>query len=119
MKPILLCFNLPLTRMLPVSSIAAELGITVKAVPSADLNRPVGMLAGLSGYTAGKAAPFSDEMIVFAFFPDALLDRFLAAYKKTGMTPVDLKAVLTPANASWLPAQLNAELKKEHAAMHP
>jgi hypothetical protein len=48
---------------------------------------------------------------------NAQVNRFLQTAKQMRYAPVALKAILTPTNAEWTPAQLCRELKDERAAV--
>lgn len=122
-----------------ITGLGRRMGISVKSLGQADLNRQVGALAGIQ--SAGKAvkktvkgsaeenpepapgqerAPASyqlPEVMIFSGFPDGHLDEFLGAYRKEGIRPVPLKAVVTPYNFSWTLYQLVQELAREHMAM--
>lgn len=46
------------------------------------------------------------------------LDDFLAFFHKNGLSPVELKAVLTPVTMHWNSVQLYKKLKKEQKTMN-
>ena len=52
-------------------------------------------------------------MMVFSNMAD-MLDQFLSEYKKAGIPPIGLKAVITPHNIFWSAEDLYKELFKEH-----
>ena len=52
-------------------------------------------------------------MMIFSNMAD-MLDQFLSEYKKAGIPPIGLKAVITPYNLFWRAADLYEELFKEH-----
>ena len=54
-------------------------------------------------------------MLIFHQFTEPLLDAFLADIRRAG--GVQLKAVVTPTNASWNVCALYRELEAEHAAI--
>ena len=58
-------------------------------------------------------AGFSEEMLLFAHFPETLLSRFLQSWKTTGLPPVALKAVLTDTNRDWNSLELHEQLVEE------
>lgn len=93
--------------------------IRVRTVAHAEYSEPIAALAGLSPLTGSRFSgdAFSDEMLVFCGFSDEQLDRFLKAFRRAGLPPVTLKAVMTPTNASWNSLQLHSELAREHAAI--
>ncbi len=63
------------------------------------------------------AVGFPAEMIVFCGIDGTELDMFLKEYKKTGIAPVPLKAMLTPYNIGWTAEKLFGELLEEHRRM--
>jgi hypothetical protein len=100
------------------------LSIQAKELKPSDLNEQVGRLAGIKGTLPQPAsinqipAIFSmPELILFSGVPSAKLDEFLQSYKKLGLTPTKLKAVVTPNNVSWTLYQLINELSQEALRM--
>lgn len=99
--------------------------LSVRLLTERDRNTAVGRLAGihLSPDAAGAAqkepsAPkgFSmPELMIFAGLDEERLDGFLDAYKKAGIAPVSLKAVITPYNLTWSVYRLVSELMRERA----
>ena len=59
------------------------------------------------------SAGFSEEMLLFAHFPETLLSRFLQGWKTAGLPPVALKAVLTDTNRDWNSLELHEQLVAE------
>lgn len=90
-----------------------------------DCWKTLGVLAGIKGFpeippdgvTDPEGEKVSDPMLVFSGFPQEELQEFLAAYRRTGESSVELKAVMTMHNISWTPVMLQHELRQEHAAM--
>lgn len=105
-----------------IVSLCRQLGFMTRKLKQSDVNALVGRLAGLKmteAKTAGAKAPAGyrlPEIIVFSGLSSDVLDRFLTEYKKTGMEPVGLKAVLTLYNSAWSVYELAEELKKERTA---
>ncbi|MFR8977298.1 MAG: DUF3783 domain-containing protein [Christensenellales bacterium] len=62
-------------------------------------------------------AGFEDEMLVMANFPAEMMNAFLGLFRRMGIAPVALKAMLTPTNAAWDSEKLHAEIAGEHQAM--
>ncbi|MCI2098155.1 MAG: DUF3783 domain-containing protein [Succiniclasticum sp.] len=58
------------------------------------------------------------EMTVLCGFDMHLLNRFLAAVKKSDLREIELKAMLTPTNSLWSGRHLLQELAAEHIVMH-
>ena len=89
--------------------------MAVKAVPLADYAQTVGALAGAADCLRTEEVyaglPLGEPMLVFCGMNQAL-----NAMRRTGLR-IPYKAMLTAANRGWRPAELFAELQKEHAAM--
>ena len=117
-RPTILAFNLTDARLAKLRFLCMKLGLMVKPVPAEDCCQPISALCGLSAPAdAAPAEAFSEEMLVFCHMDNAAVNRFLQTAKQMRFAPVALKAILTPTNATWTPAQLCAELKDERAAV--
>lgn len=57
------------------------------------------------------------ELIVFSGLKDNKLDEFLAEYKKMGIAPIGLKAVVTIHNVNWTMYELAEELVRERISI--
>ena len=118
MRPTILTFNLSEARISKLRFLCMKLGLTVRPVPTEDFCQPLSALCGLSDPAQAAAAePFSKEMLVFCHMDNAQVNRFLQTATQMRFAPVALKAILTPTNAAWTPAQLCQELKQERAAV--
>lgn len=118
MHPLLLCIHMEKERFLRLSFVALSLGVRVKRAEENQLGQPLAALCGLQEpLPAAPQAQVGEEMLVLAFFDDALIDRFLQAMRASGLAPVRLKAVLTPVNSAWHCGQLYAALSGEAAAL--
>ena len=118
MRPTILTFNLSDARLSKLRFLCMKLGLMVKPVPAEDCCQPISALCGLSDPAdAAPAEAFSEEMLVFCHMDNAAVNRFLQTAKQMRFAPVALKAILTPTNAAWTPAQLCAELRDERAAV--
>ena len=118
MRPTILTFNLSENRLSKLRFLCMKLGVLVKAVPEEEYGQPVSALCGLSEpVQAAPVEAFPEEMLVFYHMDNALVNRFLQTAKQMRFAPVALKAILTPTNAQWTPAQLCQELKQERAAV--
>lgn len=117
--PMLLMYNLENEKGVRLRMICLKLKIRARGVKPEEYGQPVGALAGALPPTSSPAPAegFSGEMLVFANFSEALLNRYLAELRAARMPGVALKAVLTPTNMHWNSAQLFEELGKEHEAM--
>ena len=108
-------------EMLPLLHAAfAPRKMAVKPVPPEDYAQTVGALAGAADCprTEGtfSGAPLGEPMLVFCGFYGDRMNQALNAMRRTGLR-IPYKAMLTAANRGWRPAELFAELQKEHAAM--
>ena len=118
MPPLLLIARMAPDRLLRLSMLAGSLGIQVKAVPQAQWGQPIAALCGLEKpVPQPEKAVLAEEIMVMARFPDALIDRFLSAIRQSGLSPVRLKAVLTPYNQGWTLGRLSTVLGREAAQM--
>ena len=97
-------------------------GISYKTVPVTDYLHPLGYLFGLPGFSPSPqfnlSGNFSEEMLVMHNFSQEQQTDFLSFFHREGLTPVALKAVLTPVTQHWSSLRLHDELSKEHALMH-
>lgn len=118
MRPTILTFNLSESRLSKLRFLCMKLGLAVKPVHAEDLCQPISALCGLSERAdAAPAEAFLEEMLVFCHMDNSQVNRFLQTAKQMRFAPVALKAILTPTNAAWTPAQLCAELRDERAAV--
>ena len=116
--PIVLCYNLGPEREARLRTLCLIQKLRLRPVAPEEYAEPIGALAGLLPPAGSLAAePFSDEMLVLCGFSEPALNAFLQGFRKAGLPPVALKAVLTPSNAVWDSRQLWLELRQEHAAM--
>ena len=116
MDPLMLCIHMSPERALRLSFAAMSLGVRAKVIPPEQEGQTLAALCGLTPPAVpAPAAQADEEMLVFAFLPDDLLERLLPALR-SGMPPVRLKAVLTPDNSRWTCAGLCRELRGEAEA---
>ena len=117
MKPLVLCIHMDRSRVSRLSFLAMGLGITVKDVPEDDLGQTLGALCGLDPRTENAPqAQVPEGMLVMAFFPDTLVDRWLDVLRTSGIGTVRIKAVLTPVNRTWNCGELYTVLNREMLA---
>ena len=110
-------------KRIQMEVLCMSMSIGTKQLKPSDLNTQVGTLIGakniepLDPAKEAKAPAIfcMPEIIIFSGIPDKKLDEFLFSYKKVGMTPTKLKAVITPQNASWSLYHLIRELSLERA----
>ena len=118
-QPDLLCYNLSDEKMQKIRLAAMRLKIRVRPVEKDEYAQTVAALCGLEEETdaAYVGAGFEDEMLVMANFPAGMMNAFLGLFRRMGIAPVALKAMLTPTNAAWDSEKLHAEIAGEHQAM--
>lgn len=116
--PTILAYNLSPERAGRIRTLCAVQKLRLRLVEPEEFGLPVGAVAGVLPAAEGAPVePFSEEMLVLCQLSEEALQRFLVSFRKSGIAPVSLKAVLTPTNALWNARALRDELKKEHAAM--
>ena len=117
-QPVLLCYNLSGEKMQKIRLAAMRLKIRVRPVEKDEYAQTVAALCGLEEKTdaAYVGAGFEDEMLVMANFPAGMMNAFLGLFRRMGIAPVALKAMLTPTNA-WDSEKLHAEIAGEHQVM--
>lgn len=118
-QPVLLCYNLSGEKMQKIRLAAMRLKIRVRPVEKDEYAQTVAALCGLEEKidAAYVGAGFEDEMLVMANFPAGMMNTFLGLFRRMGIAPVALKAMLTPTNAAWDSEKLHAEIAGEHQAM--
>lgn len=105
-----------------IKFILIQMNVHIKNIHPDQYHIPLGVLSGAVKSPETPFPPcteegFPEEMLVMKGFSSAMLDEFLSRMRKAGISRIDLKAVLTPANLNWDSLTLYEELKKEHAAM--
>ena len=113
-----------------IKALVLRLKIRVRIVEKERYGEPIGRLAGMdidpmevfsdrstAEMAEGDMADFPDEMLIFCFLPDGLLNQMLQGLRKAGVY-IPLKAVLTPSNCMWNSYIMHREIAKEHALMH-
>ena len=106
---------LPAKKAAKARMLAMRSGVRVAAVETWQYLQPLGSFTGDCGSMESlyDGAGFSEEMLLFAHFPETLLSRFLQSWKTTGLPPVALKAVLTDTNRDWNSLELHEQLVEE------
>lgn len=107
-----------------IKELCRNLGLVTRAIKQQDINKTVGTIGvqgGIKGgslFSKGEKIKAPDkyklpELIIFSGLSDENIDKFLEEYKKSGIEPVVLKAIVTPTNISWSLYELVCELEKE------
>ena len=116
--PTILAINIQPEKLGRLRFLCLRLGIRVQVVEHRAFGCAVGALAdGSATPMRGKWAPFTDEMLVMAYFRPGMLDAFLGGFREMGLAPIALKAMLTETNAGWTLERLHAALREEHEQM--
>ena len=117
-QPVLLCYNLTGEKMQKIRLAAMRLKIRVRPVEKTEYAQTIAALCGAEDVreAAYTGAGFEDEMLMMANFPAGMMNTFLGLFRRMGIAPVALKAVLTPVNAEWDSVRLHEELLREHGA---
>ena len=118
-QPVLLCYNLGGEKMQKIRLAAMRLRIRIRPVEKNEYAQTIAALCSLEEKTdaAYAGAGFEDEMLVMANFPAGMMNTFLGLFRRMGIAPVALKAMLTPTNAAWDSEKLHEEIAGEHQAM--
>ncbi|MBQ6274765.1 MAG: DUF3783 domain-containing protein [Oscillospiraceae bacterium] len=114
-----LLYNIGREKLPKIKFILFKLGLRAREVSPAELDRPIGALAGLEGFDAAETdagEPFAGEMLVMCGLSSPQFSAFLNALRQN-RCPVALKAVLTETNAAWPSYRLYRELQAEHEAL--
>lgn len=112
-----LLFHVNKEKLIQIDTLCKKMDLQVVTIEKRQYNEALGALAGIQGFpTTNKpytGAEFPMEMMVFSGIPSEELDAFLNAYRKQGIAPIPLKAILTPHNVFWTACKLYGELMKE------
>ena len=112
-----LLFRVEPVKAAQIENLCKNLGIRTSRISLSDYSQKLAYLAGIPGFPREDityAGPeFPSEMMVFSNMADRL-EQFLGEYKKAGIAPIGLKAVITPHNIFWSAENLYKELFKEH-----
>lgn len=113
-----------------VVNLCRKLGLKTRKLKDSDAKITVGTLTGNGKInaspdnqmlnTANQNVPTGyslPELIVFSGLKDNKLDEFLAEYKKMGISPIGLKAVVTIHNVNWTMYELAEELVRERISI--
>lgn len=112
----ILLFHVGKEKSGKINTLCRRLNIQTITVPKARYNNALGTLLNIGNFAAKEspAEEFAMEMMVFSGLTSEELDIFLQEYKNAGITPISLKAIVTPTNVFWSASRLYNELAKEH-----
>lgn len=113
-----------------IKALILRLKIRARIVEKDRYSEPIGRLAGMDidqdedssdrntcETQERDMTDFSNEMLIFCFLSDGLLNQMLQGLRKAGVY-IPLKAVLTPSNCMWNSYMIHREIAKEHEMMH-
>ena len=116
-KAHILLFHVEQGKAMQMESICSKLQMRISQVKPSLYSQKLGYLARISGFHKENIAytgpDFPSEMMVFSGMDSDMLDYFLDEYKKAYISPIGLKAVITPHNIFWSAEDLYKELIKE------
>lgn len=108
------------TRIARLKAVLIRLGIRIKNITQDQMNQTIGYLAGFDGFEelpAGECPVVEEEILVMKNFSSKRIDELLMNLKRSGVSKIALKAVITDTNSKWSFYDLYQELKKEHETM--
>ena len=121
MAQTILLFRINRDKYAVIQNVCRTLGIRIIDVARKDYSQKLGTLAQIQGFTreAKKydGPEFPAEMLIFSEMNSDQVDVFLAEYKKSGVEPIALKAVITSNNIFWTAERTQKELLREHLFM--
>lgn len=117
--PMVYLYNLESEKGKKIKAMCLLLKIRVRTVKKEEYGLELSVLTGQNEQPSlsREVTGFDDEMILMVHFTNAMVHTFLQEFRRKGIAPVALKAVLTQSNAQWDSAQLHTELLREHEAM--
>ncbi len=102
-----------------LTELCGELKLASQKIEEKELGCTLSEL--LSGKAKGKcsvsAMYIQPEILIFCGMQEKELDSFLEKYREKKLSPIKLKAVVTPFNCGWSIYQLTGELVKESRAI--
>lgn len=120
---LIMFFTKEVNKSEQIVNLCKKMNIHTRKIKPSDINMETGSLAGIK---AGRARRTKDkapsgydmpEIMIFSGISSETLDVFLEQYKKADISPIALKAVLTPHNISWSLYELITELQRERIQM--
>lgn len=108
------------TRIARLKAVLIRMGIRIKNISADQTDQMIGYLAGLDGFgeqPVGGCPVVEDEVLIMKNFSSSRIDELLMNLKRSGVSKIALKAVITDTNSKWSFYELYQELKKEHETM--
>lgn len=119
MIPTVLLYNLESDKGRKIKALCLTLKLRSRSVGPEEFGQPLNGVLGLAPKleSPGEGNPFTDELLVMAGLSSQQMNSLLQGFRRKKISPVALKAVLTPTNGMWNAFQLREELSAEHEAM--
>lgn len=108
------------SRIARLKAVLVRMGIRIKNITPDQAGQTVGYLAGIEGFEEQPSAEYplvEDEILVMKNFSSRKIDELLMNLRRSGVSKIALKAVITDTNSKWSFYELYQELKKEHETM--
>jgi len=108
------------TRIARLKAVLVRMGIRIKNISPDQTDQTIGCLAGLDGFreqSSGECPVVEEEVLIMKNFSSRRIDELLMNLKRSGVSKIALKAVITDTNSKWSFYELYQELKKEHETM--
>ena len=108
------------TRIAMLKSVLVRMGIRIKNITPDQTGQTIGYLAGIAGFgelPVSECPEVEEEILVMKNFSNRRIDELLIGLKRSGVSKIALKAVITDTNSKWKFYDLYQELKKEHETM--
>lgn len=117
--PMVYLYNLESDKGSKIKAMCLLQKIRVSTVKKEEYGLTLSVLTGKEGQPQlpREVTGFDDEMILMVNFTNAMVHTFLQEFRRKGIAPVALKAILTQSNAKWDSVQLHEELLREHEVM--
>lgn len=121
-ETVLLCNVTDENQLAAIKRLLLLMRMRIRMVKKEEYMQPIGVLAGVLEETAEmpeyEGAELDQPMMIMSGLTGGRMNQLLAAYRKSKIPPIALKAVVTPTNQYWNVLQLYDEIRKEHEAMH-
>ena len=108
------------SRIARLKAVLVRMGIRIKNITPDQTGQTIGYLAGIEGFEEQTSAEYpmvEEEILVMKNFSSRKIDELLMNLRRSGISKIALKAVITDTNSKWSFYELYQELKKEHETM--
>ncbi|NNJ33051.1 DUF3783 domain-containing protein [Lacrimispora defluvii] len=108
------------SRIARLKAVLVRMGIRIKNITPDQTGQTIGYLAGIEGFEEQTSVEYpvvEEEVLVMKNFSSRKIDELLMNLRRSGVSKIALKAVITDTNSKWSFYELYQELKKEHETM--